>query len=152
MMLFELVPRQKECPLYAKRLAGTISDIANRLYDEYLTQGYSLTPEDITDVLMADVAMYAGWHRLDAGLTDDVAVQGQYDALLPSTSLLMDEWAVLSPVVRSHIDLVQARRMEGAGAVGVSAFGMSSSEALGYYQQAIEVMKKEAFVHGCWSV
>lgn len=138
-------------PTYAKHIAGSLSQIADRLYDEYLTQGYSLTPEDIGDVLLADVGIYAGWWRLTAQLGDDIPV-GSVQRLTLSTPLTLSEWTILSPVVRSHIDLVQARRMEGAGSLGVTPFGASSSECMQNYQQALETMKREAFCHECWSV
>lgn len=141
--LFE--PTNTTSHAYAKHHAGTLEQISLNLYDEHLNQGYSLTPEDIDGVLMADVAIYAGWWMLNAQLT------GSFKLSL-DTPLTLSEWTVLSPVVRSHIDLVQARRMEGATSLGVSAFGLSVSECNQNYQNAIENMKREAFCHECWSV
>lgn len=138
-------------PAYAKHTAGTLGEIADRLYGEYLTQGYSLTPEDIGDVLLADVAIYAGWWRLNAQIGDDAPIGG-VQTLTLATPLTLSEWTVLLPVIRSHIDLVQAKRMEGAASLGVTAFGLGVSECTQNYQTALETMKREAFCHECWSV
>lgn len=134
-------------PAYAKHSASTISQIADRLYDEYLAQGYSLTPEDIYEALLADVAIYAGWWRLNVQM-----VGAGVEVLSANTPLTLSEWTVVSPVVRSHLDLVQARRMEGAVSLGVTAFGLGVSECTQNYQNALETMKREAFCHECWSV
>ncbi|OPH33610.1 hypothetical protein [Moraxella atlantae] len=131
--------------------AGSLRDVASWLYDELLTSGYSLLPEDVEQIALDSVRLYASWARLDAEYQKDVALP-LFMSLTLDTNLLADEWAIVYPVIRAHCDLLQARRMEGSQALGVQAFGLSSSEANQIYQIALEQMKKEAFCHAPFSV
>lgn len=136
---------------YPRAQAGSLRTVAGWLYDELLTSGYSLVIEDIEQIVLNSVRFYVGWARLDAEYDKDATLPA-FMSLTLDTELLADEWAVVYPVVRAHCDLLQARRMEGSQALGVQAFGLSSSEANQIYQIALEQMKKEAFCHAPFSV
>ena len=137
---------------YPMAITGTIRRFCQNLYDELLTSGYSLLPEDIENVALDDAKKLAGWARLDAQTVDDDNVEPAFFELTLDISLLADEWVLVEPVIRAHCDLLQARRMEGSQALGVQAFGVSSSEANQLYQGLLEQMKKEAFVHEPFSI
>ena len=149
-MQFETLVKTKGITQYPK-IKGVIGEYCNVLYDELLTSGYSLLLEDVQDIVLSDVRKMAGWGHLECQLVADETAILTFDIDL-STVLLADEWVVVEPVVRSHCDLVQARRMEGSQALGVMAFGIQSSEALQNYNMAVETMKKEAFHHAPFSV
>lgn len=150
-MQLETLERTQGITQYPLAIEGTIRQFSQNLYDELLTSGYSLLPEDVENIALNDVKLMASWARLDAQLSDDCACNGFFNLTL-DISLLADEWAVIIPVIRAHCDLLQARRMEGSAAMGVQPFGIQSSEALQLYNNAIEQMKKEAFCHTPFSI
>lgn len=132
---------------YPTAITGTIRQFCQTLYDELLTSGYSLLPDDIENIALTNVKKLAGWARLDAQMLDDDSIDPAFFELTLDISLIADEWVLVEPVIRAHCDLLQARRMEGSQAMGVQAFGVSSSEANQIYQGLLEQMKKEAFIH-----
>lgn len=125
---------------------GTVADVAADLYDELLTTGSSVMLDEVVKVIITNIKKYAGW----SGQFQDPPASANDSAkpvlsITANTVLGMDDWIITEPVVRAHCDLVQARRMEAAQNLGVQPSGMTSSEALQLYKDAIEVMKKEAF-------
>lgn len=143
----ELLVGERGIHKYPQAIRGNIRSFCQTLHEELLTSGYSLTLEDIEMLAIQDVELMASWSRLDCQIVKNIDDIGIYPfiELTLDISLLADEWAVILPVVRSHCDLLQARRMEGSQSLGVQAFGMGSSEASQNYAMLIEQMKKEAF-------
>lgn len=130
----------------AHHVKGTIQDIADQLYDELLTTGSSAMLSDVIKILILNTEKYAGWSgELQHCPKDDESCVKPLLVITENTVIGMDDWVIIDPVVRAHCDLVQARRMEGAQGLGVQPSGMSSSEALQYYKEALDVMKRESF-------
>lgn len=152
-MQFEKVKQTKHVTQYPT-VIGRLSEFCDSLYDELLTSGYSLLPDDVQNIVLQEVRFLAGWCRLACQHSDDDPPLGGFGSfhIDLDTVLLADEWVVIEQAVRSHCDLVQARRMEGSQALGVTPFGISSSEALQNHTQARETMKREAFHHAPFSV
>lgn len=153
-MQLQAIYRKAGQAQYPIAIRGTIRQFAKQLYDELLTSGYSLMLEDVESLSLQGVQLLAGWTRLDCQFVDDCQAKNvpTFFNLNLDVGLLADEWVIVLPVIRSHCDLVQSRRMEGSQALGVQGFGIGSSEALQHYQQAIDVMKKEAFCHEPFTV
>lgn len=129
----------------ATHVIGTIQDAAQELYDELLTTGSSVRLSEVVKVLITNTKKYAGW---SGELQHHPSVKDDDKPLLAITAntvLGVDDWLIIEPIVRAHCDLVQARRMEGAQGLGVNPTGMTTSEALQLYKDAIEQMKREAF-------
>ena len=129
----------------ATHVIGTIQDAAQELYDELLTTGSSVRLSEVVKVLITNTKKYAGW---SGELQHYPSVKDDDKPLLTITAntvLGVDDWLIIEPMVRAHCDLVQARRMEGAQGLGVQPTGMTTSEALQLYKDALELMKKEAF-------
>lgn len=119
--------------------AGTIYALAELLSDHYLAIGYSLVKEDIIEVLKMDFLFYAGW----------AVTKGQLQTTFPidqNSVISVGEWGILEPVVRAHINFIQAQRMEATGAMGGDRFGLTTSETDQAYALAKETMKKEGFL------
>lgn len=121
--------------------AGSILELAVLLEEHYLTQGYSLTREDIAEALRLVYLFYSAW----------ATTQEQVEAVTPSTIgdntiVSVPEWGIIEPVLRAYLDCMQAQRMEGTASLGVERFGLSVSEAKQAYSVSQEEMKKNAFV------
>lgn len=130
----------------AHHVKGTIAAIAEQLYDELLTTGSSAMLSDVIKILILNTEKYAGWSgELQHCPKDDESCVKPLLVITQNTVIGMDDWIIIDPVVRAHCDLVQARRMEGAQGLGVQPSGMSSSEALQYYKEALDTMKRESF-------
>lgn len=131
----------------ATYVTGTIQEAAFDLYNELLTSGSSLLESDVVKVFITTAKKYAGWS--DRLLTDLLPgsdpTQKPLLVINENTVLDVTDWIIIEPVIRAHCDLVQAKRMEGAQGLGVNPSGMSSSEARGYYDEALLKMQKEAF-------
>lgn len=137
----------------AHHVIGSLQDAAQELYDELLTTGSSVLLSDVVTIMITNTKKYAGWSgELQHCPKDDGLCVNPLLTITANTVLGVDDWLILEPVVRAHCDLVQARRMEGAQGLGVQPAGMSSSEALQYYKEALELMKREAFQCQPWSV
>lgn len=129
----------------ATHVIGTIQDAAQELYDELLTTGSSVRLSEVVKVLITNTKKYAGW---SGELQHHPSVKDDDKPLLivtANTVLGVDDWLIIEPMVRAHCDLVQARRMEGAQGLGVNPTGITTSEALQLYKDAVEQMKREAF-------
>lgn len=120
-------------------MGDKLRDKIPALLDEFLLSGYSLSEEDVAGVLLSALSLLVGWgqHKSHQGL----------DTLIGT-----DEWVIMEPVVRSHCDLIQARRMEGTQSLGMTNFGLSVSEATSNYHQALDTFKREAFCEEPFSV
>ena len=59
-----------------------------------------------------------------------------------ATVIAIDDWEIMQPVVLAHCDLTQARRL---GAMQEPNAGISTSEAMQLYKDALATIKKEAF-------
>ena len=130
----------------AHHVIGSLQDAATELYDELLTTGSSVLLSDVVKIMIVNVKKYAGWSgELQHCPKDDESCVKPLLTITANTVLGVDDWIIIEPVVRAHCDLVQARRMEGAQGLGVQPAGMSSSEALQYYKESLETMKREAF-------
>lgn len=133
-------------------IAGPIRQLAAKLYDELLTSGYSLLDSDVEHLALENVKIYTAWARLECQFFNKEQPKPDYFDLTLDNILTVDEWAIILPCVRSHCDIMQARRMEGSQALGVMPFGISSSEAMQNYNQCLEIMKKEAFCYEPFSI
>jgi hypothetical protein len=137
----------------AHHVKGTIQIVASQLYDELLTTGSSVMLSDVVKILILNTEKYAGWSgELQHCPKEDESCVKPLLTITENTVLGMDDWIIIDPVVRAHCDLVQARRMEGAQGLGVQPAGMSSSEALQLYKDAIITMQKESFQYQPFSV
>lgn len=132
---------------YPPLTVGTVAEMAERLYLELTQSGYSLMVEDIEAVFIEATCLYAAWATLNIQLTQDQPVP--LDNTLP---LDASEWAIMQPLVRTHCDLLQARRMEGARSLGGEGFGLSVGEAEQMYELARENMPKAAFIAPPFSI
>lgn len=121
-------------------VAGTIASLSETLYMEYGLVGFSTTDEDIKIALISDYLYYAGW----ATTTDQD--KGQSVDVNGTTSISVNDWVVIEPLIRAHIELLQAQRMESSASLGAERHGLSVSEARMTYTEAKETMKREAFV------
>ena len=128
-------------------VVGSINDAAKELYDELLTSGSSLLLSDVVKVFINTTKKYVGWsgRLLNKPLPGSDLSQKPLLMITENTVIDVTDWLIIEPVIRAHCDLVQARRMEGAQGLGVNPTGMSSSEARGYYDEALLKMQKEAF-------
>lgn len=125
--------------------AGTISTLADLLTDHYMSMGYSLVKEDIVEVLKIDFLFYASW----------AITKGQLTASLPinqDSEISVGEWGIIEPVIRAHINHIQAQRVEASGSMGGERFGLSAAEAEQAYSLTKENMKKDAFVEEPFTV
>lgn len=126
-------------------VVGTIQDVSQELYNELLTSGSSVLLSDVVTLMIINTKKYAGWSGELQPRPEDEAVLKPLLIITANTVLRVSDWIIIEPVARAHCDLVQARRMEGAQGLGVQPSGMSSSEALGLYNEAVRQMQKEAF-------
>ena len=126
----------------ATHVIGTIQDAAQELYDELLTTGSSVRLSEVVKVLITNTKKYAGWSGELQHYPSDSADDKPLLTITANTVLGVDDWLIIEPMVRAHCDLVQARRMEGAQGLGVQPTGMTTSEALQLYKDALELMKK----------
>lgn len=132
---------------YPPITVGTLTELSDRLYLELAQSGYALMPEDIQAVMIEAASMYAAWATFNIQETQDTAQP--LDGSLP---LDASEWFIMQPLVRSHCDLLQARRMEGAGSLGGERFGLSVGEAQQIYDLAREALPKDATVIAPYSI
>lgn len=107
-----------------------IAELANNLHEELLFNGDSLTYEDVEKSIIEHARLHAGWQSLADGNKD---------------SLTVGEWAIIYPVVRTHLDYVQAKRMEGSRAINGEAFGKDVNSAYQDYKIELDEMPKKAF-------
>lgn len=128
-----------------KYLDGSISEIAQNVYEGLITTGYSLLYSDIEVVIIGAVKDYVSWggeiRSLNDTETDDIILL-QVDG---GTLLGVDEWSIIKPVVIAYCEVIQSKRMEGSQNLGVQPVGIASGEAKQLYKEAVEQMKKEAF-------
>ncbi|WP_199506826.1 MULTISPECIES: hypothetical protein [unclassified Psychrobacter] len=116
---------------------GSIEQVANELYDELLTTGSSLLDEEVLKIVINAAKAYHTWSG-ELAATDDNGVL----TIDSATVIAVDDWEIMQPVVLAHCDLTQARRLE---AMQEPNAGISTSEAMQLYKDALATMKKEAF-------
>lgn len=130
----------------ATHVMGTLFEVASDLYDELVTSGSSVTIDDVVKIVIDATKKFAAWSgEMQHCPKEDASCKSPLLDITQNTVVTVDDWVLIEPVVRAHCDLVQARRMEGYQGLGGQPSGMLSSEALQYYKEALEVMKKEAF-------
>lgn len=120
--------------------AGSILELAGLLDDHYVSHGYSLTRDDILDVLQVDFLFYTAW------ATSQEQREGGVRTINENTVISLAEWGIVEPVFRAHLDWIQAQRMESTASLGVASFGLSVPEAKSIFDTAKETMKKDAFI------
>lgn len=120
--------------------AGSILELAALLDDHYISHGYSLTRDDILDVLKVDFLFYTAW------ATSQEQREGGVRTIDENTVISLAEWGIVEPVFRAHLDWIQAQRMESTASLGVASFGLSVPEAKSIFDTSKETMKKEAFI------
>lgn len=113
-----------------------VTDLANGLYEELLFNGDAVTIDDVKKSIVDHLRLMAGWqmltHRQDSLDTDDIMIE-------------YGEWAILQPVVRTHLDYVQAKRMEGSRAINGEAFGKDVNSAYQDYKFELDELPKKSF-------
>ncbi len=126
-------------------IEGDIKSIASRIYDQLYTTGSSLMDYEVERIVIDVCRDYLAWggafraYELDGD--DDT-----YSLMIDDTlNVYNDEMTIIRPVIMAKCDVMQSKRMEGAQNLGVQPAGISSSEAMQNYRDAIELMKKEAF-------
>lgn len=122
-------------------IIGTIAERANIVYDEILTTGYSLLPEEVLTIIIRSAEKYSSWSDQLSSNIDDLAIEPKLK-ITEFTELTKYDWGIIEPVVEAHINLTQARRNEAAG---ITDSGLSSSEATQLYKDAVNDMKREGF-------
>lgn len=131
-------------------IIGTLKDAAKALYDELLTSGSSLLLEDVLKVFMKSTEHYVTWsgkkllNKINDADPEPTSIL-DLSSVKSSTLISRTDWSIMETLVRAHCDLVQAKRIEGMQGLGLNTTAMSSSEARGYYDEALKEMKKEAF-------
>lgn len=120
--------------------AGSINELANLLDDHYISHGYSISKEDILDVLKVDFLFYTAWAETQAQREGGVSTVDE------NTVISVAEWGIIELVIRAHLDWIQAQRMESTASLGVQSFGLSVPEAKANFDISKETMKKEAFI------
>lgn len=112
----------------------SIADVADNLYDELLFNGDAISLDDIKKSIMRHRQILLGWqvptHRQES-LGDVMIERG--------------EWAILHSVVRTHLDYVQAKRMEGSRAISGEAFGKDVNTAYQDYKYELDELPKRSF-------
>ena len=120
--------------------AGSIQELATFLDDHYISHGYSINKEDILDVLKANFLFYTAW------ASTQEQKKGTETTIDDNTVISVAEWGIIEPVIRAHLDWIQAQRMESTASLGVQSFGLSVPEAKSIFDTSKETMKKEAFI------
>lgn len=115
----------------------SIVNLTNNLYEELLFNGDAITTDDIKKSIMDHLHVLAGWQKLthhQESLNDGDEVMIEYG-----------EWAILRPVVRAHLDCMQAKRMEGSRAISGDSFGKDVNTAYQDYKFELDELPKKAF-------
>lgn len=128
----------KELVLVSK--AGSINELAVLLDDHYISHGYSINKEDILDVLKVNFLFYTAWGETQTQR------EGTVSTIDENTVISVAEWGIIEPVIRAHLDWIQAQRMESTASLGVQSFGLSVPESKSIFDASKETMKKEAFI------
>ena len=121
---------------------GSIEQVANDVYDEILTTGSSLLDDEVLKIVVKAAKAYHTWsgELLNTDSNNVLVIEAD-------TLICVDDWEIIKPVVLAHCDLAQARRLEAMQEVNT---GISTSEALQLYKDALELMKREAFQGFYW--
>lgn len=131
---------------YAPSLIA-ISDLASLLHNELQFNGDSVLLEDVEKSIADHARLYAGWKTLhyQHKQTTPIVINGAF-------MLEVGEWAILEPVVRSHLEFVQAKRVEGSRAINGEMFGKDVNSAYQDYKIELDAMPQKAFVEEVFSV
>lgn len=131
--------------VYPASQAGNVLELSSLLAHELALSGYSLSQDDVLNVILAECRYYAGWAMFEAQKHSVVQIDG---------TLILDayEWSILEPAIRSHCDVVQATRVEAVKSLGTEGFGLSVSEAKQNHLQDRNEMPKTAFVEPPFSI
>ncbi|OJU92174.1 MAG: hypothetical protein BGO19_12450 [Acinetobacter sp. 38-8] len=126
------------CP---KVIAGSIEELATTFYQKLQMKGYSLLVEDVTNALIEETKRYAGCATLRCQ-------RGSTNIIIIDKTIVLEgfEWFIIEPCLSANCDLIQAQLVEASRSMGGDGFGMSVSEAEQAYNQAKELMPKNAFV------
>lgn len=117
----------------------SVSYLAERLHEELLFNGDSLSYEDVEKSIIYHVGIYMGWQDLHKSADGLIFLD-------PSLiELELGEWAVLQSVVRCHLDYIQAKRMEGSKAINGEIFGKDVSSAYQDYKLELDELPKKSF-------
>lgn len=124
-----------------KVIAGSISELATLTFQKLQIKGYSLLEVDVTTALLEETRRYAGWATL-------VCQRGSTSIIRIDENLVLEafEWVIIEPCFIANCDLIQAQLVEASRSMGGDGFGMSVSEAEQAFNQAKELMPKNAFV------
>lgn len=130
-----------------RTIVGTLADIAQRLHAELQLTGYSLFLEDVQSAVLEEARLYASW----------AAFEVQRVSVSPITldlNLSIDayEWSFIEPVVRAHVEMIEARRGEASVSLGAQTYGMQYAEAQRNYQEQRDLLPKNAFVCPPYSI
>lgn len=106
-----------------------INELVNNLYEELLFNGDAVTPDDIQKSIIQHLQILTGWQLI----LDD------------KTQIENSTWSLLYPVVRTHLDYVQAKRMEGSRAINGESFGKDVNTAYQDYKNELDELPKKAF-------
>lgn len=126
---------------------GTLGEIAQRLHSELVLSGYSVFVEDVQSAVLEEARLYASW----------AAFEVQRVATAPVTldlTLIIDayEWSFIEPVVRAHVEMIEARRGEASVSLGAQTYGMQYAEAQRIYQEQRDLLPKNAFINPPYSI
>lgn len=128
-------------------IVGSLGDIAQRLHTELQLAGYSVFVEDVESAVLEEARLYASWATFEvqrvaiASITLDLTLE--IDAY---------EWSCIEPVVRAHIEMIEARRGEASVSLGAQTYGMQYAEAQRVYQEQRDLLPKTAFITPPYSI
>lgn len=125
---------------YIKVDAQTLAVLADQLYQELSSNGYSLLLDDVVSAMIIDTQYYASWAVLECQRSAIIGLSIDENLVLEGF-----EWAIIEPVLRAHCDVIQSRLVEGSRSLGGDGFGLNVSEARQIYADARITMQNEAF-------
>lgn len=131
----------------------SISDLAVSLHNELQFNGDSLLLEDVAKSIIDHTRLYAGWKTLHYQHQQAIANQPILPIEINSDFMLeVGEWSILEPIVRSHLEFVQAKRVEGSRAINGDMFGKDVNSAYQDYKIELDMLGQKAFVELPFSV
>lgn len=123
----------------------SIADLALGLHKELQFNGDSVLLEDVEQSIIDHARLYAGWKTLYYQHKTPISLNRDF-------MLEVGEWAILNPVVRSHLEFVQAKRVEGSRAINGEMFGKDVNSAYQDYKNELDTMPQKAYVQDVFSV
>ena len=132
---------------YQPSMAGTVAELSEKLLDELMLSGDSVSIEDTEKSIIDHVVLYAGWETLHIQKTSSVPVE-----IDRNISLEVGEWSILEPIVRSHLEYLHAKRTDGSNAISGERTGKDPITAYQDYITAKNELGKLAFCEEVFSV